>query len=523
VDQDLSNATLGDVLRATAARLPDQPALLSEQGDWTWSALDREVDRVAARLREAGVVPGQVVGFMINKRAEVVIGFLAVARVGAIVAPVNFKLQSEQLVDQFATAHIRAVLVQHEFDDLLFHLLPFLADRRRVIYVGGPGRHEAHLWEGEAATVAPDAVRVGPDDPCYYNYTSGTTGRPKGAVTTHRQILANAVSTINSLGFRDEDVFLGMFSVFAHPHELFHRSLLTGGAFAILDSLSPRVIAQAVERYRVSWMMAVPSFYEMMLDYVAPRSSGARAPHLADVSSLRVLESGGAYVSAETLARMEVAFGCQFLPVWGCTEASGVALANGPGERSPGATGRLVEGYELRIVGLDGQDLPAGEVGELLVRGPAVVTSYVNAPEESKRHFVDGWYHTSDLVRLDAQGFVHFAGRRSEMLKIGGIRVYPLEIEVVLKEHPEVVDAVVVRSEDRLRGEIARAVIATVAGSSLSSRDVQAWCRDRLAGYKVPRLIEFWTAVPKLPNGKIDKGAVLAVAADPDRDDRKSR
>ena len=523
MDLDLSTATLGDVLRQTAARVPDQPALLSEQGTWSWSALDREVDRVAARLQEAGVSPGQAVGFMINKRAEVVIGFLAVARVGAIVAPVNFKLHAEQLVDQFATAHIRTVLVQAEFDDLLFHLLPFIVDRKRLIYVGGPGRHEGQVWEGEATAPPAVAAPILADDACYYNYTSGTTGRPKGAVTTHRQILENAAATITSLGFRDEDVFLGMFSVFAHPHELFHRSLLTGGAFAILDSLSPRVIAQAVERYRVSWMMAVPSFYEMMLDYVAPRGSGERAPHLADVSSLRVLESGGAYVSAETLARMESAFGCLFLPVWGCTEASGVALANGPDHRVPGATGRLVDGYEMCVVGLDGQDLPVGEVGELLVRGPAVVERYVNAPDESSRHFIDGWYHTADLVRLDAQGFVHFAGRRSEMLKIGGIRVYPLEIEVVLKEHPEVVEAVVVRAEDRLRGEVARAVIATVPGSALSGRDAQAWCRDRLAGYKVPRLIEFWSEVPKLPNGKVDKKAVLAVAADPDRDDRKAR
>jgi long-chain acyl-CoA synthetase len=519
VDLDLSTATLGEVLRRTAARFPDRPALLSDQGDFTWAALDAEVDRVAGRLLDAGMAPGDVLGLVINKRAEVAIAFLAAARVGVIVAPVNFKLQPEQLVDQFATAHIRAALVEAEFDDLVFHLLPFLRDRRRLIYVGPPGRHEAARWEG-AAAAAHDHPVPRADDPCYYNYTSGTTGRPKGAVTSHKQILANALSTIRGLGFRDDDVFLGMFSVFAHPHELFHRSLLTGGAFAILDSLSPRVIAQAVERYRVTWMMAVPSFYEMMLDYVAPRGSGRGAGHQADVSSLRVLESGGAYVGADTLARMEAAFGCSFLPVWGCTEASGVALANGPGHRVPGATGRLVEGYEMRVVDAEGRDVPDGEVGELLVRGPAVVHGYVNAPDETRRHFVDGWYHTADLVHRDAEGFVHFAGRRSEMLKIGGIRVYPLEIEVVLKEHPEVKDAVVVRAEDRLRGEVARAVVSLVPGSALDTRGLQAWCRERLAAYKVPRLIEFWAAVPTLPNGKVDKKAVLAVAPDPDRDER---
>ncbi|MCK6502380.1 acyl--CoA ligase [Myxococcota bacterium] len=525
--QGATELTLGQALRRAAARVPDRPALLSDERVLTWAQLDQEVDRLANLLRAVGFGHGDVIAFLIDKRPEVVTGFLACARIGAVYAPVNFKLHPDHVRDQFETAKVKGVFTEKARDRLLEAVLPLLPDPRKIIYVGPKGRLGDTAYadlERHPATEAADAWRPEPDTVCYLNYTSGTTGRPKGARTTHRNIQENAVATIQGLGFRESDIFLGMFSVFAHPHELFHRSLILGGPFLILDSLSPRVVAEAVERFRVTWMMAVPSFYEMMLDYTAPADGSGPKHDLCDCSSLRVLESGGAFVGAETLLRMEAAFGCTFMPVWGCTEATGVGLANGPDKatRKPGATGRPVPGYRFRVVDEAGRDVPTGEVGELLMRGPAVASlGYLNMPEETDKLFVDGWYHTQDLVTMDQDGFVRFAGRRSEMLKIGGIRVYPLEIERVIKEHPEVRDVVVVRAEERLRGEIARAVVSTVPGSALDAKALQAYCRARLAVYKVPRIVEFWREVPKLANGKIDKQGVLGVPPDAERDERR--
>jgi long-chain acyl-CoA synthetase len=515
---DARQNTLGEALACAAARVPDRLALVSEARQLTWAELDAEVNRLANLLTSVGVKAGDAIGFIVTKRPEVVTGFLACARIGAVMAPVNFKLHPDQVRDQLVTANIRTVFVESAFDDLLKSLLPKLPDPRKIIYVDGPGRHgDSHYGMVADASAEAPAFVATIELPVYYNYTSGTTGRPKGAITTHLNIMDNAVVTIEGLGFREEDVFLGMFSVFAHPHELFHRSLVLGGTFVILDTMSPRVIAQAVEAHKVTWMMAVPSFYEMMLDHA--QGSGARGGH--DLGSLRVLESGGAYVGAETLARMEESFSGSFMPVWGCTEATGVALANGPSpHRKPGATGRVVPGYEARVVDDQGREVEVDTVGELLIRGPSVAHGYIHNPEETAALFKGGWYHTRDLVRQDADGYVYFVGRRSEMLKIGGIRVYPLEIEKVLKDHPEVRDVVVVRAEERVRGEIARAVISTVEGSSLDARAVRSYCRDRLAVYKVPRIVEFWTEVPKLPNGKIDKQAVVDRAPDPNRDER---
>lgn len=510
--RELVPMPLGALLARAARLWPDKPALLGLERSYTWAELDAEVNRAAALLAVAGIGPGDPVAMLLTKRPEVVVAFFACARVGAIYVPVNFKLHPDQVLDQFRVAGVNAAVVEPQFESLLRHLLSALPDPRRLFYVDGPPRHGGGDWS------APVPPWSGPheaqaDDVVYFNYTSGSTGRAKGAPTSHRQINENAAATAEGLGFQADDVYLGMFSVFAHPHELFHRSLLFGGAFVVAETLNPRVAADVIARHRVTWTMGVPSFYEMLLDF--------RDAHGGDYSSLRVLEAGGAFVTPETLERMETAFKTRFLPVWGSTETTGVGLgmlANGP--RRPGSTGKPIPGYEIRVVGEDGQPVGPDEPGELCIRGEAVVKGYVNQPAETAEQFTDGWYQTRDLVRVDADGFVFFAGRRSEMLKIGGIRVFPQEIEMVLAQHPDVRGVVVVRAEERLRGEVARAVVSLVPGSTLDVRQVQAYCRDRMANYKVPRIVEFWAEVPKLPNGKIDKKAVLAAPVDPKRDDR---
>jgi acyl-CoA synthetase (AMP-forming)/AMP-acid ligase II len=331
-------------------------------------------------------------------------------------------------------------------------------------------------------------------------------------VTTSRHIVANAIATADGLGFGADEVYLGMFSVFAHPHELFHRSILDGSAFVLTDSLNPRIIAETVRRHGVTWMMAVPSFYEMLLDHVV--ASKERLP------SLRVLEAGGAWVGPDALARMEMGFGATFLPVWGSTETTGVGIGLPVGTPRPaGAVGRAMPGYTLRLVREDGAEVGDDVVGELVVAGASVVCSYVNVRGGIGAFgegdpFVDGAYRTGDLFRRDAGGMYHFVARRSEMLKIGGIRVYPLEIETALAAHPDVRAVAVVRAQDRIRGEVARAVVELQSGATMSVRAAQAWCRARLAGYKVPRIVEFREVLPRLPNGKLDRVALVRATAD---------
>ena len=456
-----------------------------------------------ARLLESmGIGKGDAVGLCCSKRPEVVVTFLALARLGAIAAPVNFKLEAGRIASQFETSAIRGVLLERRLDQVIEPVIHHVGDR--VLYLDELGKYGGKLYAEQADLSSEPVDRpVEPDDVCYYNYTSGTTGTPKGATGTHAQILWNGLSGQEGLGLLPDDVFLCMFSVFSHPHELFNRALVTGSTMIVVDTMSPRVVCQLVQEHAITWMMAVPSFYEMMLAHTGKNQF--------DVSSLRVLESGGAWVSPDTLERLESRFGCGFMPVWGSTEANGVALAMRPDQpRVAGATGKPVFGYEVGVFDDRGRPVADGEKGEMWVRGKPVSTGYVNMPEQTKEAFRDGWYRTSDLVRRDAEGFFHFVGRMHDMLKVGGIRVFPLEIEQVLVAHPAIAEAVVVRAEERVRGEIPRAVVRLVDGGELDTNGVKAWCRNHLAVYKVPRIVEFWDEIPKLPNGKIDRRAVTS-------------
>jgi len=340
------------------------------------------------------------------------------------------------------------------------------------------------------------------DDVVYLNMTSGTTGRPKAGVTTHRMIQWNTRSSIEALGFTGDDRFLCMFSVFAHPHELFARPLALGGSAALVDSLNVRIVARAIEAYGVTWVMAVPSFYEMLSEHAAGTG--------ADLSCLRMLEAGGAHLPPEAYARLAEQLHATLVPVWGSTETSGVAVAQRPGGGcTPGSMGYVAPHYEVQVRDADGVEVAPGEIGRMWVRGPAVVDGYWGDDEETRHHFRGGWYDTDDLVRRQNDGELQFCARSSEMMKIGGIRVFPLEIELALRTHPEVAEAVVVRAEEKLRGEIARAIVVLTEGAEVDARALRMHCRGQLALYQVPRLIEIWEAIPRTPAGKVDKRVIM--------------
>jgi long-chain acyl-CoA synthetase len=495
---DSNSTTLGGALRLAARQWPQKPALIGISGSLTWSELDREVTRVAGLLLEIGVRPGHAVGLCTTKRPEMVIAFLAIARIGAIAAPVNFKLEPARIADWVETCVITALVLEAQFDEIAAPILGTIGPR--MLYVGPIGRYGGRAFD-QPTTASPTFPGVRASDPVYYNGTSGTTGRPKAAIATHAMVLWNALSGVADLGFRGDDVFLGMFSVFSHPHELFHRALLVGATCVVVDTMSPRVVCELVQKHRISFMMAVPSFYEMMLEHGAAGY---------DTSSLRVLESGGAWVAPETIERLERRFGCAFMPVWGSTETHGVALALHPHRpRKPGTTGTAVKHYEIGVFDDRGRPVLNDEIGEMWVRGPAVAVAYANLPADTEQAFdAEGWYHTGDLVRRDDEGYVTFVGRRFDMLKVGGIRVFPLEIEQVLAAHPAVAEVCVVRAEERVRGEIPRAIVRLRAPASVA--DLRVVCREHLAVYKIPRIMEIWDEIPKLPNGKIDRQAVGA-------------
>jgi acyl-CoA synthetase (AMP-forming)/AMP-acid ligase II len=506
--EHLVDRTLGDQLRLVAAQRPDQPAILYEDTVYTYGQWDAESDRISQALAGLGIGPGDRVGLWMDKRPEIVTGILGISRARAIAVPINFRLQADKQRIQVQRTGLAAILTQRSHLDEVRGILDLLPRMDRVLVVDGDGDGDGEdgftPWSVVQAAPAQPLSHLGsPDDVVYLNMTSGTTGNPKAAVTTHRMVQWNARSSIETLGFTADDVFLCMFSVFAHPHELFHRALALGGRLALVDSLNVRAVAKDIEKHRVTWVMAVPSFYEMLSE----RAVGSGA----DLSNLRRLEAGGAHLPPEAYARISELLEAPLTPVWGATEVTGVGVAQRTGEAiRPGAMGYPARYYEMRVVRDDGTEAGPDEVGEMWVRGPAVVSTYFDDPVETDLHFVDGWYKTDDLVKRNAAGEFSFCGRRSEMLKVGGIRVFPLEIELVLRSYPAVAEVVVVRHDEQLRGEVPRAVVLARPGYELTARELRDHCRERLALYQVPRYIEIWDEIPRTPAGKVDKKAIVA-------------
>ena len=501
----LTEMTLGETLANAARLFPDRVALLWEDASLTYAEWDVRANQLARLLVELGVGEGARIALWMDKRIDVPVAFLGIARARAVSVPVNFKLPARAQRYQVEAFGVEAIITQRSHLKEVEAVADALPGPSRIIVVDGDADDAPHTPAAAAAALpsTPPDRHPRADDVVYLNMTSGTTGRPKAGITTHAMIQWNTRSSIESLAFGDDERFLCMFSVFAHPHELFCRPLAVGGCAVLVDSLNVRAVARAIEAYRVTWVMAVPSFYEMLSEHA--EGSGA------DLSCLRMLEAGGAHLPPEAYARLAATLAAPLVPVWGSTETSGVAVTQRRGaECTPGSMGYVAEHYEVKVIRDDGQPAGPGEIGEMYVRGRAVVAGYWGDDEETGKHFGGGWYRTDDLVKQGEDGELRFCARRSEMMKIGGIRVFPLEIELALRKHPAVADAVVVRAEETLRGEIARAVIIPRAGAEISIRALRLHCRQHLALYQVPRMIELWDEIPRTPAGKVDKAAIMA-------------
>jgi len=390
-----------------------------------------------------------------------------------------------------------ALIAASDFEPLL-STLDIRCPKERIIIAGKSSTRQHSQWKTVVSENYPDkpSVKVQEDDLVYLNFTSGTTGIPKAAVATHANIYWNTLASIEALTLTPDDIHLCLFPVFGHPHELFARPLFLGGTMVLIDNISPKNIAKAISNHRVTCMMGVASIYQSLIRFYDS--------HPFDVSSLRVPESGGMHIHASLACQFRERLGISMIPVWGSTETMGIAFANRVDlTQRLGAIGKPCPYYEAKIVGKDGEEAAENEIGELAVKGPAVSEGYLENPEETAKCMKDGWFFTDDLARRDGDGYFYFVGRKSGMIKVAGMKVYPLEIEDVLSSHPKIAEAAVTRVHDRSHGEMPKAVIVLEAGEQVDRMDIRRYCEARMAKYKVPRVIEFRTELPKSSGGKV--------------------
>ncbi len=492
--------TLQEMLVERVESDPNALALVHEGEHLTYSGLLERVSRTAFHLASRGFKKGDRTAMLVRKTPEMVTGFLGTCMAGGVAYTIDFT-QGRDYVRRILAATRPAAMVVCDEAAQIIPGSDILPDSVSTVICKSGELPDRITWNDILATSSGNNAalpHVTGSDPAYLNFTSGSTGTPKAAITTHDNIYWNTRSSIEALAIRPDDVHLCMFSVFGHPHEFFARPLLAGGTMVLLDNISPRLIVRTINEYKVTCMMAVASIYTGMMRHYDSFSFST--------PSLRLAESGGMHTPAELVAAFREKLGVALVPVWGSTETTGVALANPPdGGYIPGRTGLPCPHYEIRIAGENGETLPNGTPGEMLVRGPAVCSGYLDNQVETRRHMRDGWLHTGDIFRQSPDGSLFYESRSTGMIKVSGLKVFPREIEDVLYSHPAIAEVAVVRMPDNARGEVpcAFVVLKHNSPSATGTVELRDFCRTKLAPHKVPRHIAVIDELPKTPGGKI--------------------
>ena len=489
--------TIVEMLERNARLFPEKTAIIHGNERISYGSFYERANSLANFLMAMGLKKGDRVGLLLQKTPEVIISFLGVAAAGGVVFPIDYNQMPGDIEFILKLTNPTVVIADERFLDLLSRFGGDCPDEKTIV-IGTKATNRRRSWEEVFAkqSLNPPGVEIQDGDVVYLNFTSGTTGIPKGAITTHANIYWNTLSAVESLGLTEDDIHLCMFPVFMHPHELFARPLYLGGTIVLTDSIYPKSIATLISEHQVTCMMATASIYDTL----------ARLPSSSafDLSSLRIPESGGMYTHPALVQKFRERFEVPIIPVWGSTETSGIALVTPvQGEQKPGSMGKPSPYYQVKVVGENGEELPPGEVGEMVVHGPGVCSGYYNQPEETEIYMKDDWFLTGDMVKMDREGYYYFASRKTGMMKVAGVKVFPLEIENVLLNHPKIEAAAVVKIQDRLRGEVPKAVIVAKNGVEISKDEILKYCEKKMSRCKIPSIIEFRSELPKTPGGKI--------------------
>lgn len=469
----------------------DSPALEWEEADgsiatFTWGAIDARADRVAHALRGRGLAAGDRLGLYLANRVEYVDLVLAALSLGVILVPINILYREREIAHIVGDA--RPTLVAAD------------AAAAPLFPAGTPIWDVADIASVAAATAGVPRVRTALDGdaPALIVYTSGTTGRAKGAVLSHNNCLANTANLVTCWRMTGEDRYLGVLPLF-HVHGLANGLfvwLATGSSMRLAARFDAACIADQLDGFGATVLFGVPTMYVRLLEVepAVARRIGERA---------RLFVCGSAPLPAAVLEAFRERYGHTILERYGMSETL-MNLGNPyAGVRKPGSVGLPFPGVSARVVHASGVAVAEGETGELLVRGPNVCAGYWERPDATAAAFVDGWFRTGDLARRDADGYYTLCGRRSDLIISGGFNIYPREIEEVLLEQPGVREAVVVGVPDARRGEVPVAYL--VSAAEVDDAALEAVCRRQLASFKIPRGFVRVESLPRTALGKVQK------------------
>jgi long-chain acyl-CoA synthetase len=488
---------LGSILQAAAESRPDHPAVKLNDRVVSYAELDRAARGVAASLWERGLEPGDRVAIMVPNVPEFTIAYFGILYAGCVVVPLNVLLAAPEV-----TYHVEdsgaSLLIAHTFFQE--------SASKGALGAGVPlvwteGESKGHLPDLASAAPIPAMHPTSADDTAVILYTSGTTGQPKGAELSHSNLLLNAALVVPRLVPIDQnDVALAVLPLFHSFGQtcIQNASIAAAASFTLLPRFTPEDAFEIMERDGVTLLAGVPTIYFGLLHHETDRSY--------DLSKLRHCLSGGAPMPVEVMTSFEEKFPVKVLEGYGLSETSPVASFNmSDRPRKVGSIGYPVWGVEMAILDDADRPLPDGERGEICIRGHNVMKGYWGRPEATKEAMRSGWFHSGDIGIRDADGCYRVVDRVKDMIIRGGFNVYPREVEEALYTHPAVVEAAVIGVAHSSHGEEIKAVVALAKDRKVTPDELIAFCKERLAAYKYPRIVEIVDELPKGPTGKILK------------------
>lgn len=498
---------LGQQLKMNAKKFPGTIALCDAGRRFTYPQVNRRVNRLAHRLMEMGLKKGDKLAVLMENSIEIVEFYLATAKTGIVIVPVNFRLVGPEVAYIVDNADAKAMAVDHEFSPCVDKIKGQLKQipHENYIVINGPKdgyREYESLLEG-APDEEPQAT-VSPSDTWILIYTSGTTGRPKGVVRSHESHIAFYLINAVDFGFDSSDVCMNVMPL-CHINSTFFTFTFTYiGATVYIHparSFRPEQILEIVEREKITFISLIPTHYNLILNV-------AEEGRKRDISSIRKLLCSSAPVrKTMKTAIMEFFPGVRLYEGYGSTEAGIVTVLRPEDQmRKLGSIGFESLGTEqVKILDNEGKEVPVCEVGELYSKGPMLFDEYYKLPEKTAASFKDGWFSAGDMARMDEDGFYQIVDRKDNMIITGGEHVYPSEVEEVIGSHPDVFDVAAISLPDDKWGEKVAAVVIQHESADLSEETVFTWCRERMAGYKRPKQVIFITAdqMPRTGTGKI--------------------
>ena len=498
-------STLPELIRWHANRTPDKVVLCDGDETTTWRELDQRSAAIAQALLRDGVQRGERVAVLDHDRDSGVALIFGIARAGAVVLGLNWRLTAPELQFQLEDAGVRSLFVGAAFVEL-GQALQAAVPALRVVAIGGGGPwRDLAAFVAKAPAVDP-ALPINREDLAVQMYTSGTTGRPKGVMLAHRSFFAIVGALRDAgdpwIGWSAHDVTLcGM--------PLFHiggfwwtiQTLNAGACLCLLDAFAGWKVLRKIERHRLTKLCLVPAMIGVCLS----------EPELADTdtSSLQCIVYGGSPIPKPILERALAAFGCEFAQIYGLTETGNTAVCLRPADHLRPelllAAGRPYPGVRVKVIDGGGKELGPRQVGEICLHSPANMLGYHGRPEANAATLQNGWIHTGDAGFVDAEGYVFVSDRVKDMICSAGENVYPAEIESVLAGHPAIGEIGVIGVPDDTWGEIVHAVVVPRPGQVVTLAELVEFARGRLADFKLPRAVSFATALPRTPSGKIKK------------------